>query len=86
MQERTWFTDDLPDGVSIATVMDDISVVVDPSGLVTIDGPAGGSTTLDFDDAVVLSAVLIEGVRILREKGCVERDAVLTWLRDHGAR
>ena len=59
------------------------SVVVDPSGLVTIDGPAGGSTTLDFDDAVVLSAVLIEGTRILREKSWSERDAVLAWLSDH---
>ncbi|WP_419766591.1 hypothetical protein [Curtobacterium flaccumfaciens] len=84
MQERIWFTDDLPDGASTATVMDDISVVIDPSGLITIDGPAEGSTTFDFDDAVILSAVLTEGIRILRETGCTERDAVLAWLRDHG--
>ncbi|PYY31534.1 hypothetical protein [Curtobacterium sp. MCBD17_030] len=83
MQERTWFTDGLPDGGNAATAMDDISVLLDPSGLITIDGPAGRSTTLDFDDAVVLSAVLIEGIRILREKGWSERDSVLAWLSDH---
>ncbi|QWS33056.1 hypothetical protein [Curtobacterium aetherium] len=45
--------------------------------------PLSGSTTFDFDDAVVLVAVLTEGVRILRERGHRERDEVLAWLADH---
>lgn len=63
--------------------MEDITVVVERSGLTTIDGPLSGSTTFDFDDAVVLVAVLTQGVRILRERGHRERDEVLTWLADH---
>lgn len=86
MQQRNWFTDDRSDGSSQATAMEDISVRIDASGLIEIDGPAGGGTTVDFDDAVVLVAVLAEGIRMLREKGCVERDSVAAWLEEHGVR
>ncbi|MCJ1715095.1 hypothetical protein [Curtobacterium sp. VKM Ac-2922] len=83
MQDRFWFTNENGDGSAEATVMDDITVIVERSGLTTIDGPAGGSTTFDFDDAVVLAAVLEEGIRVLRERGYRERDDVLAWLADH---
>lgn len=83
MDQRTWFDDDRSDGSAVATVMDDIAIFVGPSGLTTIDGPAGGATTFEFDDAVVLVAVLTEGIRILRERGHRERDEVLAWLADH---
>jgi hypothetical protein len=83
MQERQWFTADRADGTSEAAVMDDIDVVLHPSALVTIQGPAGTSTTVDFDDAVVLHVVLGEAIRILRDRGCRERDEVFAWLREH---
>lgn len=83
MDQPTWFDDNQRDGSAVAIVMDDIAVTVEPSGLMTIDGPAGGSTTFDFDDAVVLVAVLTEGVQILRGRGHLERGEVLAWLADH---
>ena len=83
MDQPTWFEDNHRDGSAVATVMDDIAVRIEPSGLMTIDGPAGGSTTFDFDDAVVLVAVLTEGVQILRGRGHRERGEVLAWLADH---
>jgi len=85
MDQRTWFDDDHSDGSAVATVMDDIALIVEPSGLTTIDGPAGGSTTFGFDDAVVLVAVLTEGIQILRARGHRERHEVLAWLAEHGS-
>jgi hypothetical protein len=91
VQERTWFDNELSDGTTVATVMDDIAVTLDAGGLITIDGPVGGRTTFKFDDAVPLSAALIEGIQILRDRdrdrdrGHVERSAVSLWMREHKA-
>lgn len=86
MQERTWFGETQSDGSTIAAVMDDIDVTIDRGGLITIDGPAGGRTTVEFDDAVPLIAALTEGVQILRHRGYVERTAVVDWMREHERR
>jgi hypothetical protein len=64
-------------------VMDDLTVTIDRSGLIEIDGPAGGGTTVDVDDAVVLAVVLSEAVSIMRARGWIERDDVSAWLRAH---
>lgn len=78
-----WFDTEHPDGTTVATVMDDISVVVDAANLITIDGPIGSSTTFDFNDAVALIEALREAIEILRDRGQSERDDVRTWLADH---
>lgn len=83
MDQRIWFDDDRSDGSAVATVMDDIAVSLEPSGLITIDGPAGGGTQLEFDDVVVLVEVLTEAVRIRRSQGHTERDDVLAWLAEN---
>ncbi|OII18419.1 hypothetical protein [Curtobacterium sp. MCBA15_013] len=83
MQERTWFSGQRSDGSMIATVMDDIDVTIDRGGLITINGPAGGCTTVEFDDAVPLIAALTEGVQILRDLGHTERTAIVEWMREH---
>ncbi|PZE28370.1 hypothetical protein [Curtobacterium sp. MCLR17_042] len=83
MQHRTWFSGDRNDGTAIATVMDDITAILQPSGLVDIEGPIGTSMTIDFDDAVVLIAALSEAVEILRARGLTERPDVLAWLDEH---
>lgn len=85
MQHRNWFSSDRADGTAIATVMDDITVILQPSGLVDIEGPIGTSMTIDFDDAVVLIAALIEAVEILRNRGMSERPDVLAWLQEHAS-
>ncbi len=86
MDQRVWFDDDRSDGSAVATVMDDISVSLERSGLIAIDGPAGGGTQLEFDDAVVLVEVLAEAVRIRRSQGYIEREVVLDWLTEHQPR
>ena len=85
MQHRNWFSSDRNDGTSIATVMDDITVILQPSGLVDIEGPVGTSMTIDFDDAVVLIAALTEAVEILRARGLTERPDVVAWLQEHAS-
>lgn len=83
MDHRIWFDDDRRDGSAIATVMDDIAVTLEPSGLIRIEGPATGGTDLEFDDVVVLVEVLAEAVRIRRSQGHVERQEVVAWLAKH---
>ncbi|TCK65788.1 hypothetical protein [Curtobacterium sp. PhB136] len=85
MQHRNWFSSDRTDGTAIATVMDDLTVVLQPRGLVDIDGPIGTSMTIDFDDAVALLAALSEAVEILRTRGMSERPDVLVWVHDHAS-
>lgn len=82
MEQRIWFDDDRSDGSAVATVMDDVAVGLEPSGLISIDGPAGGGTQLEFDDIVVLVEVLTEAVRIRRSQGHIERQEVLDWLTE----
>lgn len=83
MQHRTWFSSDRTDGTAIATVMDDITVILLPSGLVDIEGPIATSMTIDFHDAVVLIAALTEAVEIQRARGHAERPDVTAWLHEH---
>lgn len=87
MAARTcWFDTEHSDGAIVATVMDDISLVVDTTNLLTINGPAGASTTFDFNDAVALAEALREAIKILRNRGQSERNDVRTWLLEHDTR
>lgn len=83
MQHRNWFSSDRTDGTAIATVMNDLTVILQPCGLVDVEGPIATSMTIDFDDAVVLVAALTEAVEILRSRGLRERPDVLAWLDEH---
>lgn len=69
MDQGIRFDDERSDGSAVATVMGDIAVSFEPSGLISIDGPGGGGTQFEFDGVAVLVAMHTEVVQGLRGRG-----------------
>lgn len=81
---HTWFDTPDHDGVAVAVITDDLRVEVNALGTVTICGWGGSNLQLDLDDALDITEVLVEAIRILRASG--HRTAYPLRLRESASR